>query len=701
MQGLQKVRNRIRLKLGRVPVEYRVSFLRDTGTENLVRLRILCLILIAFSIWLLTGPEFSATNSSIGFLSPLIINVLAICISIVAYFGSEAILSRIERSPVWLIRLPVIALSLFLLWWGSYIGSLNPFQMSYAIYFVISLFVLYSIFILSIGEAAGILLSGVPAIYLNQFPAAGSGILSPGMITGLSLFLGLAFIISRIFYFRRLSAFMNWENISSMNSTLKREIRQHQQTLEELEAIRNDLDRQVSEKTSYLRDTNKRLQEEIAERSYSDKVKTVLYRISGFVNQNSSLPDTIRNIHEQLRQILDVTNFMVGTYDSDHLEIEPVYQVNSTESFVRYRLGRTLSSYVIRHKRSLLVNKKDVKELVAAGEVEIIGVPADSWLGVPLMVEDRVVGIIMVQSYKSKVIYDQSDQQLLEYVSEHLALAIDRYEVQSKLIKAKDQAEESDRLKSAFLSNLSHEIRTPMNAFIGFMEMMEESDITDIQRKQYTSLVLDNGHRLLTTLSKMIDLAKLQSQQMPFTIHGLDVEQAFSLVKEEINTIICLFRKPDLEIRFVVDTRTAEMSFLADPVRFKQLMLCLAENAVKFTNHGYIEFGCRKYDQKQFLFWVKDSGIGMNSNELDHIFEWFIKGEKASEDLYQGTGLGLTITKFIVELMGGQIWAESEAGKGSCFYFTLPAVMPEPLRMTPAMGNIRETLGTGDSVQAV
>jgi signal transduction histidine kinase len=114
-----------------------------------------------------------------------------------------------------------------------------------------------------------------------------------------------------------------------------------------------------------------------------------------------------------------------------------------------------------------------------------------------------------------------------------------------------------------------------------------------------------------------------------------------------------------------------------------------------------MEIGCRKYDQRQLLFWVKDSGIGMNNSELEHIFEWFIKGQKASENLYQGTGLGLTITKLIVELMNGQIWVESESGKGSCFYFTLPAVMPDSIKMTPDRSKSLDAYETEPSVHAV
>lgn len=701
MDGLQRGKDWVRINIRRIPVEYRESFLRETGTDNLIRLRLLCFVLIALSLLFLVKPGvFDAKPASL-MVPPFLMNVLFSSMAILVLAGSQIILSKLISFPVWLIRLPAIMLAVCYLWWGCYSGSLTPFGLTPAICFMICLFVVYSVFILSVAEAIVIMLNGLLSFYWFNYSAAGVTYITPGLITGLLFFISVAFLVSRVVYYRRLSAFLNWENISSMNSTLKWEIKKHQQTLQELEVIKNDLDRQVSEKTSYLRDANQRLQEEIAERSYADKVRTVLYRISGFVNQNSSLTDIIRSIHEQLRQILDVTNFMVGNYDSERLEIEPVYQENSTESFVKYRLGRTLSSYAIRHKRSLLVDKKGIRNLVAAGEVEIVGVPADSWLGVPLMVDDRVVGIVMVQSYKSNVIYDQSDLQLLEYVSEHLALAIDRYEVQSKLIKAKEHAEESDRLKSAFLSNLSHEIRTPMNAIVGFTEMMAESDITDLQRQQYTSRVLDNGHRLLNTLSKMIELAKLQAHQMPFDIQDLEVSQIFSTLRDEISPIVGIFNKTDLEIRFECDSTTEKLSFMADPMRFKQLMICLAENAIKFTDLGYIEIGCRKYDQRQLLFWVKDSGIGMNNSELGHIFEWFIKGQKASKDLYQGTGLGLTITKLIVELMNGQIWAESEPGRGSCFYFTLPAVMPESIKMISERRDSQDSYGTQHSVQAI
>jgi signal transduction histidine kinase len=701
MDGLLRGMDWVLWKIRRLPVEHKESFARDSGADNLVRLRLLSMVLVAFSLFFFIKPDVFGLESRSVSWSPFLVNSVYLLIVLSTLIVTFLLSRNVFRFPVWLIRIPVISFSVLQLWWACYMGSLMPLELNPAIFFTISVFVVYSTFILSIAEAVGILLNGLLAFYWFNTYASDSEWLTLGVKSTLGLFLMVAFLVSRVVFYSRVSSFLNWENISSMNSSLKWEIKNHQQTLKELEAIRNDLDRQVSEKTSFLRETNQRLQEEIAERGFADKVKAVLYRISGYVNQNSGLQETFHNIHEQLRQILDVTNFMVGTYDSERLEITPVYQDNSTESFNTYRLGRTLSSYVIRHKKSLLVNKKGIKDLVLSGDVEIVGVMADSWLGVPLMIEERVVGLLMVQSYKHTVIYDNSDQQLLEYVGEHMALAIDRYDVQSKLIQAKEQAEQSDRLKSAFLSNLSHEIRTPLNSILGFTEVMADPDFTDTQRQQYTSQVIDNGHRLLNTLTKMIELAKLQSNQMSMQIEDLEVGNALLRMRDEISPMLCISNKTNLEIRIACDPSTEKLTFRADFTRFKQMVLCLAENAIKFTEQGFMEIGCCKYDQRQLLFWVKDSGIGMNSDELNHIFEWFIKGQRASEDFYQGTGLGLTITKLIVELMNGQIWAESEPGQGSSFFFTLPAILPDSIQMIPDSRIIEDFSVEEQSVHAV
>jgi signal transduction histidine kinase len=356
---------------------------------------------------------------------------------------------------------------------------------------------------------------------------------------------------------------------------------------------------------------------------------------------------------------------------------------------------------VIRNKKSLLVDKKGIKKLVAEGEIEIVGLPADSWLGVPLLAEKRVVGVLIVQSYKPGLIYDASDLQLLEFASEHVALAIDHYRIQHNLIMARDQAEESDRLKSAFLSNLSHEIRTPLNSIMGFAEMINEPDYTDAQLRNYTSQVVINGQQLLNTLTNMIDLAKLQVDQMPFRFEVLEAGGLLAGLKEEILHIAGQRNKFSLEVKQILEPAPDSIHFLADPDRFRQMFTCLAENAVKFTTEGHIEIGCRKNGNGEILFWVRDTGIGMDSGELEQVFQWFTKGQAGSERVYRGTGLGLTISRLIIERMNGRIWAESEPGLGSCFYFTLPAENGRSIPFIPQQIIEEDERAAGNSLHAV
>lgn len=672
----------------RLPAESRNSFFRETGRENLLRLQLLSGIVILIACGFLFFK--------ISYIDKLL-TVLFALISIMVFMVSRMPFIK-DPEKIIVQRLPVMIFSISLIWWSAVISRVDPLQIGHSGYYLLSLFVVFALFVTSAVETFILLFNGIVGFYV--FIVTGSEVITFAESIGYLFFIGTTLVIASVLYHARLVNFLNWENISSMNQSLKREVIMHNSTLKELEASKNDLDRQVIEKTRHLRETNQKLQEEIAERNYSDKIKGILYRISGYVNLNNELKDVFSYIQEQLSQILDVSNLMIGIYDPQTQEVTPAYQVDPNGKLEKYRLGRSLSSYIIRNRKSLLVDRKGIHELVAKGEIESYGVPADSWLGVPLMVETRIVGILMVQSFDQNCAYDRSDLQLLEYVGEHLALAIDRHETQKKLIQAKDQAEESDRLKSSFLANLSHEVRTPMNAIVGFTELLSESDLEATERNFYSSQILENGHKLLNTLTNMVELAKIHAKQMTFDVKEISVGSVLSRQVLEFEKLKSLYNKPSLEVVQYCDADIAESMFLADPLRFDQLFMCIAENAVKFTHQGTIEIGCQKFDSKNHLFWIKDTGIGMSDKELHQVFNWFTKGDKASEKLYRGTGLGLTIAKLLVESMKGKIWVESETGKGSCFYITLPSAMNPTIKMVPNLTISRKETGPTSAVSA-
>jgi two-component system CheB/CheR fusion protein len=243
--------------------------------------------------------------------------------------------------------------------------------------------------------------------------------------------------------------------------------------------------------------------------------------------------------------------------------------------------------------------------------------------------------------------------------------------IEKKLIKAKDQAEESDRLKSAFLANMSHEIRTPMNSIIGFSDLLNEDYIEKSIKENYLNIIQNAGNDLLKLIDDIIDIAKIEAGQIQLKAEN------FSLKKMVSELYILYKRNPNLMANNVT-LSLIEYDFncdniFADELRLKQIIINLLNNAIKFTHEGEITFGY--YLDGAFIqFFVKDSGIGLTKEQIKIVWERFRQADNSTTKKYGGAGLGLSISDGIVKLFGGKIWAESELCKGTTFYFTIPYI---------------------------
>ena len=247
----------------------------------------------------------------------------------------------------------------------------------------------------------------------------------------------------------------------------------------------------------------------------------------------------------------------------------------------------------------------------------------------------------------------------------------DLKETQLELIKAKEKAEESDRLKSAFLANMSHEIRTPLNAIVGFTGILISEDLEDELKDEYRSIVEFNTDNLLSLIEDILDLSKLESKTLSMKPKEVDLLVFLNDISE--NGELLISQTEDKELRFAldVDPLLTYETPIFDSARIKQVILNLLSNALKFTDKGTITFGvvCNEND---LLFYVKDEGIGISAKEKERIFDRFYKSNTSVNRLYGGTGLGLAICKNIIELIGGELWVESQIGKGTTFFFTIP-----------------------------
>ena len=234
-------------------------------------------------------------------------------------------------------------------------------------------------------------------------------------------------------------------------------------------------------------------------------------------------------------------------------------------------------------------------------------------------------------------------------------------ETEAKLIEAKEKAEESDRLKSAFLANMSHEIRTPLNAIVGFSSLMVDTEDME-ERRQYMDIVEENNDLLLQLISDILDLSKIEAGTFDFTERELDV----NLLCEDIVLAMRMKARPNVEILF--DRHLPECRIMSDRNRLHQVISNFVNNALKFTEEGNIRVGYDQLDEAHLRFYVADTGIGIEPEMQNEIFERFVK----LNSFVHGTGLGLSICRSIVEQLGGEIGVDSEPEKGSCFWFTLP-----------------------------
>jgi len=240
---------------------------------------------------------------------------------------------------------------------------------------------------------------------------------------------------------------------------------------------------------------------------------------------------------------------------------------------------------------------------------------------------------------------------------------------------AKEKAEAADKFKSAFLANMSHEIRTPLNAIVGFSEILSARAEVDEEIKSYFEIIRQSSNELLRLINDIIDLAKIESGQLQFTLSDYDLKFEFESIFNFYSEQIILNNKGDkINLVFSPDNNYQELIVKVDPFRIKQVMNNLFSNALKFTDYGTIEFGYRIVG-KEIYFFVSDTGIGIPKEEHNSIFQRFHKIDRGNQRLYPGTGLGLVICRNLVEMHGGRIWFESEQNQGTKINFTIPLVI--------------------------
>jgi len=337
--------------------------------------------------------------------------------------------------------------------------------------------------------------------------------------------------------------------------------------------------------------------------------------------------------------------------------------------------AKSATGYVIKTQKSLLAKKEDWKPYYKSGEIEEVGVPSSAWLGVPLVMDGKAAGALVVQSYDNPEAYSQNDAEMLEFISHQISLSIQRKKAEQDLNAAMESARESDRLKSAFLANMSHEIRTPMNAILGFSELLGQPDNTAGEQEKFIGIIQHAGNRLMQIIDDIVDLSKLDANQIRITNSTCNLNELLTGTVNAFRSAEQMKKKSGVELKLNIPQSLNNLEIETDPLRLQQILDNLISNAIKFTHKGSIETGVSLTESNgdQYLeFYVADTGKGIPQDKLSIIFERFRQVEE--NEYHEGAGLGLSISKALAQLLGGDITVTSEEGKGTTFRLSIPFV---------------------------
>ncbi|MBM3420259.1 MAG: PAS domain S-box protein [Bacteroidetes bacterium] len=422
------------------------------------------------------------------------------------------------------------------------------------------------------------------------------------------------------------------------------------------------------------------------------QLQEVLFNLSTQALIITSLEEFYPVIVSEIGKIWDTNNFFLALYDPDRETLALPVFTDEKDSFDVIPARKTITNWVIKQGKSAILRETDIFNLEKQGEIELVGSPSKVWLGVPLKEGNSIIGIMCLQDYNDENKFSHEDLNGLEFISNQIAVAIQRKTTLENLVRARKAAEEAAHSKQLFMSTMSHEIRTPLNEVIGITNLLLQGDPREDQMDFLKTLRFSANH-LLTLVNDVLDYNKMESGNLvfgrtPFSLRDFidDIQRSYS------------FRAKDKKLNFEVNTDTSlPDEIVGDPIRLHQILSNLLSNAMKFTMSGSITVGIKEIGRKdnhtRIGFSISDTGIGIPEEMHEKVFESYSQAATDTTRKYGGTGLGLAICKRLIELMGSRITLISKPGEGSTFSFELEYELAEVTSLKPRTDQPEEYLG--------
>lgn len=554
---------------------------------------------------------------------------------------------------------------------------------------------------------------------------------------------------------------------------------------------------------------------DITERKMSESIRQLQYNIAKATITIRDFNGLFESVKTELNRVVDARNIFIALYSEDTQMLSSPLFKDEKDDIQEWPAEKSLTGYLIRQNRPLLLRRHEIEKLHNEGVIDLIGTTAEAWLGVPLKVEGKILGAVVIQNYDNPDVYAQTSIEIMELVAHELSMFIDwqrseenvnklsraveqssvsvtitnkeghieyvnsffskltgysfeevkgvkpgllksghqpasfyrelwdtilsgndwegemlnkkkngdlywvkafispiknsegaitnllaikediteRKKMIEELVIARDKAEESNRLKTAFINNISHEIRTPLNGILGFGELIAGMELSREEKEEMIRHVRRSSKRLTDTVTDYIDMASVVSgtvevhkKKFPLTL----------LIDEAMKEFKPQYEEKNLELRVMMPDQCVGIQLDSDRELVLKTINILLGNALKFTSQGTIICGCRLIPG-YLEFYVQDTGVGIAEDKLEMIFDLFSQ-EKASDTRgYEGSGLGLSIAKGLVDLLEGSISVISEKGKGSVFTFTVPYTETKSNEKAPPLKN-KKSIDSGKPI---
>jgi PAS domain S-box-containing protein len=405
-------------------------------------------------------------------------------------------------------------------------------------------------------------------------------------------------------------------------------------------------------------------------------VQEILYNISTAALKQYDIKEIYPIIVSELNKIWDTNNFFIALYDKTSETLSLPFFADEKDNFYEIPTKNTITGWVIHKDKSVLLKENDLRLLEDSGDIELIGTPCKVWMGVPLKVDNNIIGVMCLQDYNDENKFSHDDLYVLDFIANQIAIALQRRMMLDNLITARQKAEEAAQSKQIFMSTMSHEIRTPLNEVIGITNLLLQGNPREDQMDFIKTLKFSGNH-LLTLVNDVLDYNKMESGKIVFEQTQFNLSDFLDEILRSYS-----FRSKAKHLGFEIKkSESVPVDVIGDPIRLNQILSNLLSNALKFTTVGSITVTLKELDrianQSRIEFSVTDTGIGIPKDKHSMVFDSFTQASPDTTRNYGGTGLGLAICKKLIELQGGTISLESEPNKGSTFSFIIKLGIPE------------------------